>query len=164
MKLVDDPVAWHVFRGWAKGEVSDDDVIREYGMDFLVSLRNEFEMQGGTTPSGVQEDGACEGGVDMDNLAVAPPPAESHVEGAEATGLWNSEDNVGRGVTELYDSREGVHMTNAMAQVVEQQALVDGGPTRENEMVGGLGAGDCVPDDPVGRRLSNNKEFCDENN
>ena len=74
-------------RGWAKGEVSDDDVIREYGVDFLVSLRNEFEMQGGTTPSGVQEDGACEGGVDMDNLAVVPPPAESHVEGAEATGL-----------------------------------------------------------------------------
>ena len=52
----------------------------------------------------------------------------------------------------------------AMAQVVEQQALVDGGPTRENEMVVGLGAGDCVPDDPVGRRPSNNKEFCDENN
>ena len=43
-KLLDDPASWHVFRRWAKGDLSDEDVIEEHGSDYLTTLRAELEL------------------------------------------------------------------------------------------------------------------------
>ena len=150
-RLVDDPAVWHVFRQWAKGDVTDDDVTREHGPDFMVALRNELDLQGGTTPVGPnaadsQDDGI---GGEGENLAEAPFQVERGQEGGETSDLWNTEDAADRGATRLFDSREGMeesaaHASNslvvasvagappqagiAVANTVGQHAVVDGGP------------------------------------
>ena len=73
-RLVDDPTAWHVYRKWAKGEVTDEDITQEHGLDFLVALRNELELQGGTTPEGQHAADEHDGGLGEEvdnNLAAA---------------------------------------------------------------------------------------------
>ena len=183
-KLLDDPDAWQVFRGWSHGEVSDEDVIQEYGMDFLVMLRNEVELQGGTTPPGLQgEDNSGERRATMDDLQVVPPPAQDQGQGS--ISLWNSEDNGDRSVTKLYDSRESEHVTTAAGSsqhgtalvpsttqvngsatvpVVVQQTVVGGGFALENEMVAELGAEACGREVPSGGCWNGDEEseICDK--
>ena len=49
-KLLDDPTSWHIFRRWQQGDLSDEDIIMEHGLDYLETLRGEQALQGGTSP------------------------------------------------------------------------------------------------------------------
>ena len=177
---VDDPAAWHVFRQWAKGEVTDDDVTREHGPDFMVALRNELDLQGGATPVGPnaadsQDDGI---GGEGENLAEAPFQVERGQEGGETSDLWNTEDAADIGATRLFDSREGMeesaaHASNSLVVAsvagAPPQAVVDGGPPPGCSLAAGpppgcslaadlLSGRDSVPGGSVGGESGNMKE------
>ena len=183
-KLLDDPVAWQLFRGWSHGEVSDEDVIQEYGMDFLVMLRNEVELQGGTTPPGLPgEDRSGEGRDIADGLPVVPPPAQDQGQGSMS--LLNSEDDGDRGRMKLYDARENEQVTNAagssqagtalVPSVTQingsatvphdvQQVVMEGDFETENGMVATLGAEARGREVPLGGCWNGDEEaaLCDK--
>ena len=179
-KLVDDPGAWQVSRSWTKGEILDEDIVQEYGADFLATLRNELELQGGTTPSGLREaDGDREGRPNDGNLAVMAWSTEAPGQGGDAASLWNSEDQRDIAATVLFDSRESVHGTNAdlssgapqadvsaVVPAVEQQAMVDSQSALVDERVAELGEGGCGPDVSAGSCSNDgmDKELCGKPN
>ena len=97
VQLVDDPIAWHVFRRWTRGDLTDDDILEEYGPTFLDRLRAEQGLQGGATPEGLATAEAGE-----DRLPDGVGSAQ------RKEGAGNSEDKADSTATTLIDTREGM--------------------------------------------------------
>ena len=96
VQLVDDPATWHVFRRWMRGDLTDDDILEEYGPNFLDKLRAERGLQGGASPVGLASE--------VEGEARLPVGAGSSQRDAAGTGReGNSEDKADSTAKTLID-------------------------------------------------------------